>query len=71
MLIAERGTPAYVTNRRLLDRYQGQAANGARLVQKARKVREQREQEYSERERWQRELERQRFLGARTREDQG
>jgi len=62
MLVAERSAPAYITNKRLLVRYQGQADNGAQMVQKARTERQRREDSYSERERWQREMERQRFL---------
>jgi hypothetical protein len=67
--IAKRSEPAYISNRRLLERYGSQGdANGATMVRKARKERERREAEYSERERWKREMERKRFLGEGMRE---
>jgi hypothetical protein len=70
MLIAQRSEPVPISNRRLLERYGGQrGANGATMVRKARKERERREEEYSERERWKREMERKRFLGEGMRED--
>jgi hypothetical protein len=69
LMIAGRCEPAYVTSDRLLERYGGQrGANGATQVRNARKERERREAEYSERERWKQEMERQRFLGEGMRE---
>jgi hypothetical protein len=61
MLIARRSAPAYIQNARLRERY-AQSHNGAEMVRNARKERQRREDSYSERERWQREMERQRFL---------
>lgn len=64
MLLAERTEPIPISNRRLLERYDGQRGeNGATLVRNARKERERREEQYDERQRWQREMERKRFLG--------
>jgi hypothetical protein len=70
LLVAERSTPVPISNRRLLERYDGQrGGNGATQVRNARKERERHENEYSERERWKREMERKRFLGEGMRED--
>lgn len=63
MLIAQRSEPVYIRNQRLNERYTSGGRNGADMVRKARKERERREAQYSERERWKREMERKRFLG--------
>jgi hypothetical protein len=69
-LIAKRSEPVYIRNERLRERYNSQGdANRATMVRKARKERERRENEYSERERWKREMERKRFLGEGVRKD--
>jgi hypothetical protein len=68
MLVAQRSEPVHLTNDRLRERY-GKAQNGAEMVRNARKERQRREDEYSERERWKREMERKRFLGEGMRED--
>lgn len=60
-LIAERSEAVYLQNPRLKERYSG-GQNGAQMVRGARKERDRREAEYSEKERWKREMERQRFL---------
>jgi hypothetical protein len=70
MLIAQRSEPVYIRNGRLKDRYASGGRNGADMVKSARKERERREAEYSERERWQREMERKRFLGEGMRENE-
>jgi hypothetical protein len=62
-LIAERSEPILISNERLKERYASGGQNGAEMVRTARKERERREEEFSERERWKREMERKRFLG--------
>jgi hypothetical protein len=62
-LVAERGTPVPLTNRRLVERYGGQRGdNGASQVRNARKERQRREEDHGAWERRRREEERQRFL---------
>ena len=71
LLVAQRNEPVPISNRRLLERYGGQRGeNGATQVRNARKERERREAEYDERQRWQREMERKRFLGEGMRENE-
>lgn len=63
LVLVEKAAPVYITNAGLKARYQGKGANGAEMVERARRERERRHQQFDTRQAERRERERRRFLG--------